>query len=97
MDYKYRHHGVFVAFAPFDNPKIAVAALVEHGCGGSSAAAPVVEKVVNTYMKKYLPEKHEKLVRKDKESLARFYRKRRQEQEEKLRQQEAEEEDGSEG
>lgn len=97
MDYKYRHHGVFVAFAPYDNPKIAVAALVEHGCGGSSAAAPVVEKVVNTYMKKYLPEKHEKLVKKDKERLAKFYRKRRQEQEEKLRQQEAEQEDESEG
>lgn len=55
-EYKYRHHGVFVSFAPFNNPRIAVAALVEHGCHGSSAAAPVVESVVNTYMKKYLPE-----------------------------------------
>ncbi|MBT4791533.1 MAG: penicillin-binding protein 2, partial [Halobacteriovoraceae bacterium] len=49
-EYKFRHHGLFVAFAPFDNPKIAVAAFVEHGCG-SSAAAPIVEKVINTYMK----------------------------------------------
>jgi penicillin-binding protein 2 len=60
MEYKFRHHGVFVAFAPYDNPKIAVAALVEHGCGGSSAAAPVVEKVVNVYMKKFQPELYEK-------------------------------------
>ena len=97
MDYKYRHHGVFVAFAPFDNPKIAVASLVEHGCGGSSAAAPVVEKVVNTYMKKYLPEKYEKQVKKEKEQLARFYRKRKAEQEEKERQKEAEAEDETEG
>lgn len=75
-EYKYRHHGVFVAFAPFDNPKIAVAALVEHGCGGSSAAAPVVEKVVNTYMKKYLPEEYEKNVEKEKAELKQYYRAR---------------------
>jgi penicillin-binding protein 2 len=56
MDYKFRHHGIFVAFAPYDDPKIAVAGLVEHGCGGSSAAAPVVEKVINTYLKKHFPD-----------------------------------------
>jgi penicillin-binding protein 2 len=56
MDYKFRHHGIFVAFAPYDDPKIAVAGLVEHGCGGSSAAAPVVEKVINTYLKKHYPD-----------------------------------------
>jgi penicillin-binding protein 2 len=54
--YEQRHHGVFVGFAPFDNPKIAVAALVEHGCHGSTAAVPVATKVISTYMKKYLPE-----------------------------------------
>ena len=90
MEYKYRHHGVFVAFAPFDNPQIAVAALVEHGCGGSSAAAPVVEKVVNTYMKKYLPKKYEKNVEVEKAQFARFIRKRNLEAQRKK--EEAEEE-----
>lgn len=88
MDYKYRHHGVFVAFAPYNDPKIAVAALVEHGCGGSKAAAPVVERVVNTYMKKYQPEQFEKNVKKEKEQYARYIRKRKKAQaEKKLREQ----------
>ncbi|MGK0368082.1 MAG: penicillin-binding protein 2 [Thermoproteota archaeon] len=60
MDEKFRHHGLFVAFAPFDNPRIAVASLVEHGCHGSSAAGPVVEAVISKYMKKYLPEEKKK-------------------------------------
>lgn len=75
MEYKYRHHGVFVAFAPFDNPKIAVASLVEHGCGGSSAAAPVVEKVINSYMTKYLPEKQKEYVKKEKKQYLKFVQK----------------------
>ena len=88
MERKYRHHGVFVAFAPFDNPKIAVAALVEHGCGGSSAAAPVVEKVVNTYMKKYLPEKQKEYAAKERKQYARFINKRKLEQEKQKKEQE---------
>ncbi len=55
--YEQRHHGIFVGFAPFDDPQIAVASMVEHGCHGSSAAAPVVAAVIEEYMKKYLPEK----------------------------------------
>ncbi len=39
-------HGWFVAFAPVDNPRIAVAALVEHGGSGGEAAAPVVRQVL---------------------------------------------------
>jgi penicillin-binding protein 2 len=74
-DYKFRHHGVFVAFAPYDNPKIAVASLVEHGCGGSSAAAPIVEKVINTYMKKYLPKAYEENVIKEKAQVSKYYKK----------------------
>jgi penicillin-binding protein 2 len=67
MDYEYRHHGVFVGFAPYDNPKIAAAALVEHGCHGSSAATPVVEAVVSAYMQKYQPQLYLKNLEKDKE------------------------------
>lgn len=71
--YEQRHHGVFVAFAPYDNPKIAAAALVEHGCHGSSAAAPVVEAVINTYMKKYMPEEYEKNLKKEQAQWKNFW------------------------
>lgn len=67
MDYESRHHGLFVGFAPYDNPKIAAAVIVEHGCHGSSAATPVAEAVITQYMKKYQPEMYLKNLEKDKE------------------------------
>lgn len=66
MPYEDRHHGVFVGFAPYDNPKIAAAVIIEHGCGGSSAAAPVAVSVIQEYMKKYEPEEYAKNLEKDK-------------------------------
>lgn len=65
MPYKSRHHGIFVGYAPAHDPKIAIAAVVEHGCHGSSAAAPVVRDIATTYMKKYYPEEHKKLAAED--------------------------------
>src|SRR5690554_8053766 len=38
-----RDHALFVGFAPTDDPKIAVAIIVENGGGGSSVAAPVAQ------------------------------------------------------
>ncbi len=46
LPWKYRDHGVFVGYAPADNPKYAVAVLVEHGGGGSKAAAPIASKIL---------------------------------------------------
>lgn len=82
MPYKDRHHGIFVGFAPFNNPKVAVAAVVEHGCSGSGAAAPVVKDVVTTYMKKYEKEFYEKHSAEDKANATRIYlqEKRRREE-----------------
>ena len=48
--YKFRDHGWFVGFAPYDNPQIVVAVLVEHGGFGSRSAAPVARKVIRTYL-----------------------------------------------
>ena len=45
-----RHHALFVAYAPFDKPTIAVAAVVEHGGGGSTEAAPVVRAVIDAWL-----------------------------------------------
>lgn len=43
------NHALFVSFAPYDNPQIAVAVMVEHGRGGSSTAAPIAMKVIDAY------------------------------------------------
>ncbi|MHA6344970.1 penicillin-binding protein 2 [Roseivivax sp. CAU 1761] len=44
LPWKRRDHGLFVNFAPYDNPRIAVAVVVEHG-GGSGAAYPIARDV----------------------------------------------------
>lgn len=41
--WKFRDHGLFVGFAPVDNPRYATAVVIEHGMGGSRAAAPVAK------------------------------------------------------
>ena len=41
-----RDHALFVCFAPFDDPKVAVAVVVEHGGGGSTAAAPIARDIL---------------------------------------------------
>ena len=43
------NHGLFIAFAPYDDPKIAVSVVVEHGRGGSATAAPVAMKVIDAF------------------------------------------------
>jgi penicillin-binding protein 2 len=43
--WKYRDHGHFICFAPFDNPRYACAVVIEHG-GGSSSAYPVARDVM---------------------------------------------------
>ena len=40
-----RDHALFVNFAPYDDPRIAVSVVVEHGGGGSTAAAPIARDV----------------------------------------------------
>jgi len=46
-----RDHALFIAFAPADNPKIAVAVIAEHGSHGSSIAAPVAAAVIERFLK----------------------------------------------
>jgi penicillin-binding protein 2 len=45
-----RDHALFIAFAPVDNPKIALAVLVENAGFGARAAAPVARKVLDFYL-----------------------------------------------
>lgn len=48
-DWKYRDHGLFVFFAPYEKPLYAGAVVIEHGMGGARAAAPVAKDVL-TYL-----------------------------------------------
>ena len=45
LPWEQRDHALFVNFAPFDDPRIAVAVVVEHGGGGSTAAAPIARDI----------------------------------------------------
>ncbi len=47
---KHRDHGLFVAFAPVENPQIAIAVIVENGGGGSTSAAPIAGEVIKSYL-----------------------------------------------
>jgi penicillin-binding protein 2 len=50
MPLKLRDHAWFVAYAPFEDPKISIAVLVEHGGFGASAAAPIAKTVIEKYL-----------------------------------------------
>jgi len=52
LPFHLRHHAWFTAFAPFQNPEIAVVALVEHGGSGSGAAAPLARELIAFYLNK---------------------------------------------
>ncbi|SEV91737.1 penicillin-binding protein 2 [Cognatiyoonia koreensis] len=45
LPWERRDHALFVDFAPSENPKFAVAVIVEHGGGGSTAAAPIARDI----------------------------------------------------
>ncbi|HXK25775.1 MAG TPA: penicillin-binding protein 2, partial [Myxococcota bacterium] len=49
VDMRHRDHAWFVGYAPAEAPEVVVAALVEHGGHGGSAAAPVVQRVLAAY------------------------------------------------
>lgn len=53
---KHRDHAWFVAFAPIEKPKIAVAVIVEHKGHGGSAAAPLAKAIIEAYMNIENPE-----------------------------------------
>lgn len=50
VDERHRDHALFIAFAPLDDPKIALAVIVENGGHGGSAAGPIARKVMDYYL-----------------------------------------------
>ncbi len=49
IPYRRRSHGLFVAYAPAENPEIAVAVVVEHGQSGGAVAAPIAREIISRY------------------------------------------------
>ena len=45
-----KDHALFIAYAPLNAPKIALAVVVEHGGGGSSVAAPIARELLDEYL-----------------------------------------------
>ena len=52
LDYKDRDHALFVAFAPYKDPKYAISVVVEHGGSGSKAAAPIAKKIIKKVLER---------------------------------------------
>jgi penicillin-binding protein 2 len=50
-----RDHAWFIAFAPVEDPRIAVAVLVENGRSGSGTAAPIARAVMDAYLLRQFP------------------------------------------
>lgn len=50
IDERLRDHALFIAFAPLDKPRIAVAVIVENGSSGSRVAAPIARKIMDAYL-----------------------------------------------
>jgi penicillin-binding protein 2 len=50
IDFKLRDHALFISFAPADDPKIAVAVIVENGGHGGSVAAPIAGQVIKQFL-----------------------------------------------
>jgi len=51
LAFNMRDHALFIAYAPVENPTIAVAVIAEHGSHGSSTAAPIAKAVISQYLR----------------------------------------------
>ena len=61
IEYESRDHALFIAFAPYEDPKYAISVVVEHGGSGSSAAAPIAKQVIKKVLERHdLRESHSK-------------------------------------
>jgi penicillin-binding protein 2 len=56
---RHRDHALFIAYAPADNPKIALSVLVENGGHGGATAAPIARLVMDYFLLGTLPEESE--------------------------------------
>jgi len=53
LPYEQRDHALFVAFAPYHEPRYSISVLVEHGGSGSGRAAPIAKKVIKKVLERH--------------------------------------------
>ena len=53
LPYEQRDHALFVAFAPYYDPKYSISVVVEHGGSGSRSAAPIAKKVLKKLLERH--------------------------------------------
>ncbi len=56
LEERLKDHALFMAFAPADNPKIAIAVIIENGGHGGSVAAPIAGQVIAAYLDQFSDE-----------------------------------------
>lgn len=52
LPWKQRHHALFVGYAPVEKPRYVCSVVVEHGVGGSKAAAPIAQALLERVQKR---------------------------------------------
>ena len=53
LTYKDRDHALFIAFAPYNDPKYAISVIVEHGGSGGKVAAPIAKQVIKKVIERH--------------------------------------------
>jgi len=53
LPYEKRDHALFIAFAPYKNPRYSISVVIEHGGAGSSGAAPVAKKIIKKVLERH--------------------------------------------
>ena len=53
LPYEKRDHALFIAFAPYKDPRYAISVVIEHGGTGSSGAAPIAKKVIKKVLDRH--------------------------------------------
>ncbi len=58
IEYKKRDHALYIAFAPYKDPRYSISVLVEHGGSGSKAAAPLASKLIKKIIDRHKLREH---------------------------------------
>ena len=58
LEYKRRDHALYIAFAPYKDPRYSISVHIEHGGSGSSAAAPLARKIIKKIIDRHELRKH---------------------------------------
>ena len=53
LPYEKRDHALFIAFAPYKNPRYAISVVIEHGGSGGSTAAPIAKKIIKRTLERH--------------------------------------------